>query len=94
MKPYKEMSREELLACQAELSARYKEEKAKGLNLNMSRGKPEKGQLDMGMGLLSVLDEGCDMKAEDGIDCRNYGELDGIMEAKRLMADIMGGIVE
>ena len=90
MKPYKEMSREELLACQAELSARYKEEKAKGLNLNMSRGKPEKGQLDMGMGLLSVLDEGCDMKAEDGIDCRNYGELDGIMEAKRLMADIMG----
>ncbi len=44
----------------------------------------------MGMGLMSVLGADCDMKSEDGTDCRNYGELDGIMEAKVLMAGIMG----
>ena len=90
MKPYKELSREELLACKEELDKQYKEAQGKGLNLNMSRGKPEKGQLDMGMGLMSVLGADCDMKSEDGTDCRNYGELDGIMEAKVLMAGIMG----
>ncbi len=90
MKPYKELSKEELLACKAELDAAYKEAQGKGLHLDMSRGKPEKGQLDMGMGLMSALDVDCDMKAEDGTDCRNYGELDGIMEAKKLMAAVMG----
>ncbi len=90
MKPYKELSREELLTCKEELDRRYKEAQSKGLNLNMSRGKPEKGQLDMGMGLMSILDADCDMKSEDGTDCRNYGELDGIMEAKVLMSGIMG----
>lgn len=89
MKPYKELSREELLACKAELDARYKEAQGKGLNLNMSRGKPEAGQLDMGMGLMDVLDGSSDMRAEDGTDCRNYGELEGILEARALMADVM-----
>ncbi len=90
MKTYKEMSREELLACKAELDEQYKEAQGKGLNLNMSRGKPEAGQLDMGMGLLDTLHGICDMTSEDGTDCRNYGELTGIMEARKLMADIMG----
>ena len=90
MKPYSELSREELLTCKEELDKQYQEAQSKGLSLNMSRGKPEKGQLDMGMGLMSVLGEDCDMKSEDGTDCRNYGELDGMMEAKVLMAGIMG----
>ena len=60
MKPYKELSREELLACKEELDKQYKEAQGKGLNLNMSRGKPEKGQLDMGMGLMSVLGADCE----------------------------------
>ena len=90
MKPYKEMSREELLVCKEDLDQRYQDAQSKGMNLNMSRGKPEKGQLDMGMGLMSILDKDCDMKSDDGTDCRNYGELDGIREAKVLMAGIMG----
>jgi len=90
MKPYNELSREELLACKAELDAKYKDIQARGLKLNMSRGKPEKGQLDMGMGLFGIFDEDSDMRSQDGTDCRNYGELEGIAEARSLMADIMG----
>lgn len=90
MKPYKEMSREELLACKEELDARYKEAQGKGLKLNMSRGKPEALQLDMGMDMLEVLKADSAMAAEDGTDCRNYGVLEGIPEARKLMADIMG----
>ena len=90
MKPFKEMSREELLACKEELDARYKEAQGKGLNLNMSRGKPETLQLDMGMELLNVLNADSEIEAEDGTDCRNYGGLEGIPEARKLMADIMG----
>lgn len=90
MKPYKELSREELLACKAELDIRYKEAQDKGLQLDMSRGKPEALQLDMGMGLLEVLQADSLMKSEDAADCRNYGGLEGIPEARRLMADIMG----
>ena len=83
MKPYKELSREELLACKAELDIRYKEAQDKGLQLDMSRGKPEALQLDMGMGLLEVLQADSLMKSEDATDCRNYGGLEGIPEARR-----------
>ena len=90
MKPFKEMSREELLTCKEELDARYKEAQGKGLNLNMSRGKPEALQLDMGMELFEAIKADSEMEAEDGTDCRNYGCLEGIPEARKLMADIMG----
>ena len=90
MKPFKEMSREELLACKEELDVRYKEAQGKGLNLNMSRGKPETMQLNMGMGLLEALKADSVLEAEDGTDCRNYGCLEGIPEARELMAEIMG----
>ena len=55
----------------------------------MSRGKPSSGQLDLGMGLLNAVDAESLMQAENGLDTRNYGGLDGIPEAKRLMAGIM-----
>lgn len=90
MKPFKEMNREELLACREELNGRYKEAQGKGLNLNMSRGKPAGSQLDMGMELLDVLNADSKAEAEDGTDCRNYGCMEGIPEARRLMADLMG----
>lgn len=90
MKPFKEMSREELLVCKEELDVRYKEAQGKGLNLNMSRGKPETMQLNMGMELLEALKADSETKAEDGTDCRNYGCLEGIPEARKLMAEIMG----
>ena len=63
--------------------------KAKGLALNMARGKPSKAQLDLSMPLLSTVVTADDCIAEDGTDCRNYGVLDGIPEAKRLMAALL-----
>lgn len=89
MRPYSEMSKEELEAQRAELTEQFMRAKEKGLKLDMSRGKPESAQLDMGMGLLDVLTSSSDMKCMDGIDTRNYGLMDGITEAKHLMADVM-----
>ena len=90
MKPYKEMTREELEAQKAELEKQFADAKGKGLQLDMSRGKPEPAQLDMGMALMDVLKSDSDMKCMEGIDTRNYGLMDGITEAKHLMADVMG----
>lgn len=94
MKAYKELSREELLSLKAELEAAYEDAKGKGLKLDMSRGKPAPAQLDMVMDLMDVLNSDSDMKTEDGVDVRNYGIMDGIPEAKQLMADMMGVKVE
>ena len=87
---YCEMSKEELLKLKEEHDARYTEAKSKGLKLDMSRGKPSAKQLNVTMGMLDVLNSSSDLKAEDGTDCRNYGLVDGIPEAKKLMADMMG----
>ena len=92
MKPYKEMSREELLTLKAELEKQFEDAKGKGLKLDMSRGKPAPAQLDMTMGLMDVLNSESDMNTMTGVDTRNYGLMDGIPEAKHLMADVMGGI--
>ena len=89
MKAYQEMSKQELLELRNELEKQYVDAKGKGLSLDMSRGKPAVAQLEMAMDLMEVLDANSSMKAENGFDCRNYGVLDGIPEAKALMADIM-----
>lgn len=86
---YIDMSRDELLALRERFNAEYAEAKAKGLKLDMSRGKPSASQLDVSLGMLDVINAASDLKAEDGTDCRNYGVLDGIPEAKKLMADMM-----
>lgn len=87
---YNDMSKEELLALKESLNKEYVEAKAKGLALDMSRGKPSAKQLDVSLGLLDTINSSSDLKALDGTDCRNYGVLDGIPEAKKLMADMMG----
>ena len=88
MKPYREQSKEELLELKAELDARYQEAKAKGLRLDMSRGKPSAEQLDLSMGMMDVLHSGVDLKDSEGVDCRNYGVLDGVKEAKQLLGEM------
>lgn len=90
MKAYKEFNKEELVALKAGLEAAYEEAKNSGLKLDMSRGKPSAAQLDMGMGLMDVLNSDSDMKSEEGVDVRNYGGVDGILEAKRLMGEMIG----
>lgn len=87
---YNDMSKEELLDLKESLNKEYAEAKAKGLALDMSRGKPSAKQLDVSLGLLDTINSSSDLKALDGTDCRNYGVLDGIPEAKKLMADMMG----
>ena len=90
MKPYRELSKEELLALQAELQAEYDAEKEKDLNLDISRGKPGKEQLDLSMPMMDVLNAESVLASENGTDVRNYGVLDGIPEAKELMAGMVG----
>ena len=90
MKAYQEMTREELLALQEQLTAEYNDAKAKGLKLDMSRGKPAADQLDMFMDFMDTLNAGSCLKTEAGVDARNYGGLDGIPEAKKLVGDLMG----
>ena len=59
------------------------------LSLNMARGKPDTDQLDLSQEILSMFSDKENCIAEDGTDCRNYGLLDGIPEAKRFFADIL-----
>ena len=90
MKAYQELSREELLVLKEQLEAAYEDEKGKGLKLDMSRGKPGVSQLVLSMPMLDVINSESDMKTVLGNDTRNYGDLDGIGECRRLMANMMG----
>ncbi len=85
---YAEMSKEQLLTEKSVLEAQYAEYKAKGLKLDMSRGKPAPEQLDLSIDMLLHCLDG-DYKASNGIDCRNYGILDGIPEAKKLFEEML-----
>ena len=88
MTAYRDLSVEELLSLKSELEDKFSEIKEKNLKLDMSRGKPSKAQLDLSMGMMDVLNSGVDLSCEEGIDCRNYGVLDGINEAKQLLSDM------
>jgi len=86
---YNEYSKEQLSALKKELSAKYEEYKARNLKLDMSRGKPAPDQLNLSIEMLTHCLDGV-YKSENGIDCRNYGVLDGIPEAKALMRPLLG----
>ena len=90
MKPYSQMSKEELQALRVQLQESYDQYKAKGLRLDMSRGKPDPSQLNLSMGLLDALPSTADCHAADGTDLRNYGVLDGLPEAKKFFAPLLG----
>ena len=84
---WREMSDEQLMAMRGEAEAQYNELKAKGLKLDLSRGKPGSDVLDLSNSLLDGLDT---WKSEDGTDIRNYGVLDGLPECKRLFSELLG----
>ena len=90
MQSYQKMTKDELLKEKESLEAAYKEWQKRGLSLNMARGKPSEEQLDFTMPMMDVLNSSSDLFSEDGTDCRNYGGMDGIPEAKRFMAGLMG----
>lgn len=90
MKSYQEMTKEELLQEKEGLEKEYKKIKELGLALDMSRGKPSAEQLDLSMGLLDAVDAKTVVASENGTDLRNYGIVDGIPEAKELIAQMVG----
>ena len=90
MKKYSEMSREELEAVKKELCREYNEIKDLGLTLNMARGKPSTEQLDLTNEMLKIQE----YISDDGTDCRNYGTVEGLYEARKIFADILGVDVE
>ena len=87
---YSQMTKEELKAIAAGLELEYKALQAENLSLDLSRGKPGQTQLDLMTGMLDCISSAEDCRAENGIDCRNYGVLDGIPEAKRLFSELLG----
>ncbi|MDO4513034.1 MAG: aminotransferase [Lachnospiraceae bacterium] len=89
MESLKSMSKEQLLEMEADLEKQFEDVKGKGISLDMSRGKPAPAQLDMGNKLFDALGGSDSMLSENGMDCRNYGGLEGIPEARKLMADIL-----
>ena len=89
MKPYSEMTADELKEELAGLKKQYHKIQALGIHLDMSRGKPSQDQLDLSMSMMDVLSSTDDLTCEDGTDCRNYGALSGISEARQLLGDMM-----
>ena len=89
MTAYPKMTAQERRAEYAKVSREYEELKARGLKLNMARGKPGKAQLDLVSDMFTLMQKPEDYLS-DGIDVRNYGELSGLPAAKRLFAEILG----
>lgn len=87
-KSYIKMSKDELSSEFALVKAQYDALKAKGLKIDMSRGKPGADQLCLSDDMLTVFDDG-DFSCEAGVDVRNYGVLAGIPECRRLFADLL-----
>ncbi len=80
------MSEPELEAEHRQLLADYENFEKMGLKLDMSRGKPSPEQLDLSDGMLTITD----VKDDTGADARNYGNLEGIPEARRFFAELLG----
>ena len=88
MKPYAQMTADELAALKNELDGAFSKHKEKGKKLNMTRGVPSDAQLALCNEMLTCLSAE-DYKAANGTDCRNYGGLDGIPEIKKIYADLL-----
>lgn len=87
---YSEMDKQALEAEKQKCVERLSKYSKDDISLDLSRGKPSKEQLELSMKMLDVLDHHSLLDSESGQDCRNYGGLDGIPEAKRLLAHMMG----
>ncbi|MCX7658036.1 MAG: aminotransferase class I/II-fold pyridoxal phosphate-dependent enzyme [Oscillospiraceae bacterium] len=84
------MNKAELEKFKEDVIREYEAFKARGLKLDMSRGKPSAEQLDLSMPMLDVLNSTSSPLAKDGTDCRNYGLVDGLPEAKEFFGKMLG----
>ncbi len=89
MPTYSSMNKDSLTEEYKRLRDTYAEYKARGLSLNMARGKPGSEQVSLSNDMLDIVTSKSDFKTEDNPDVRNYGGLDGIIEAKKLFAEIL-----
>ena len=87
---WSEMTKEQLLAERDKAKAELAAYKAQNIKLDLTRGKPGREQLDLSSGMLGVITHADDCFSESGLDCRNYGILDGLPETKKLFADLLG----
>lgn len=87
---YKNMTKDELNLAFELVKARYAEFCLRGLSLNMARGNPSRKQMDLSAAMFTKVNVDEGFLNESGIDCRNYGGLDGLPELKSLFADMMG----
>ena len=86
---FSRMNPSELSGVLEQLKSEYQSVKAQKFSLDLSRGKPGAEQLDLLQGMLDCISSSSDCRTENGFDCRNYGVLDGIKEAKRLFAEVL-----
>lgn len=84
---YTDLSKADLSALHLDLLKQYEDIKAKGLSLNMARGKPDLSQIDVSLNILDALNSQYEFKKQ--IEYCNYGILDGIEEAKELFANML-----
>lgn len=89
MSNYLQYSRDNLKQELLTLNNEYDSFKSQNLKLDMSRGKPSLEQTELSNGMFDILNSDSDFETKDGIDCRNYGLLDGIPQIKKLFADLM-----
>ena len=89
-KTYLEYTADELRGVIAEEQATLDAWSAKNLTLDLTRGKPNQAQLDLSSAMLSVVSDRGDCFSAQGLDCRNYGILDGLPETKQLFSDLLG----
>ncbi len=85
---YSNATADELQSLLRQLTEQHEKYKADPVRLDMTRGKPGADQLDLCEELLNAISANAECKAENGLDCRNYGVLDGIPEAKALFAEL------
>ena len=90
LKMLQELSKDELKRLHDELAKEYSAYMNKHLSLDMSRGKPSAEQLDLSEGVLGIVKKSSECFTEDNVDCRNYGGLEGIREARELFAQVLG----
>ena len=86
---YLSLDNEEVQSLKVAYEQKYNEFKNKGLSLDMSRGKPSNVQLDLSNPMLDVLSSSSNFISQSNLDCRNYGQLDGIIEMKKIFAQLL-----
>ncbi len=87
--PFSEMPADDLRLLLAREQAKLDRLSEMNLTLDLTRGKPNQAQLDLSSGMLNIISDRGDCFSENGLDCRNYGILDGLPETKRLFSELL-----